>query len=96
MSCNKPNFNKFPVRLHGEYNTSLAFWKHHVNLLLQSFWSVSSDLCNNKFTWCFHKAKLVSLILTDLLQLDEIDKSCRTLAAVLVESDVFKIQYLFF
>ena len=27
--------NKFPVRLHGEYSTSLALWKHHVNLLLQ-------------------------------------------------------------
>ena len=29
-------FNKFLVRLHGEY-TCLALWKHHVNLLLQSF-----------------------------------------------------------
>ena len=29
---------EFFVRLHGEYNyTSLALWKHHVNLLLQSF-----------------------------------------------------------
>ena len=27
--------NKFLVRLHDEYNTSLALWKHHVNLLLQ-------------------------------------------------------------
>ena len=37
---------KFLVRLHGEYNicTCLALWKHHVNLLLQSFRSVSSDL----------------------------------------------------
>ena len=25
--------------------TSLDLWKHHVNLLLQSFRSVSSDLC---------------------------------------------------
>ena len=36
--------NKFLVRLHGEYNPNLALWKHHVNLLLQSFRSVSSDL----------------------------------------------------
>ena len=27
--------NNFLVRLHGEYNTSLALWKHHVNFLLQ-------------------------------------------------------------
>ena len=55
--------------------TCLALWKHHVNLLLQSFRSVSSaqsvliirrrfeltdqKLCNNKFTWCFHIAKQV-------------------------------------
>ena len=39
-----PGLNEFLVRLHGEYNTSLALWKHHVNLLLQSFPSVSSDL----------------------------------------------------
>ena len=38
-----PSF-KFVVRLHSEYNTILALWKHHVNLLLQSFRSVSSDL----------------------------------------------------
>ena len=25
--------SKFLVRLHGEYNASLALWKHHVNLL---------------------------------------------------------------
>ena len=37
--------NKFLVRLHVEYNTSVALWKHQVNLLLQSFPSVSSDLC---------------------------------------------------
>ena len=35
---------KFPVRLHGEYNSSLALWKHHVNLLLQSFRSINSDI----------------------------------------------------
>ena len=35
---------KFFVRLHGEYNASLALWKHHVSLLLPSFRSVSSDL----------------------------------------------------
>ena len=40
------NVFKFLLRLHGEYNTSLALWKHHVNLLLQSFRSVSSDLHN--------------------------------------------------
>ena len=39
--CIKYNFL---ARLHGEYNTSLALWKHHVNLLLESFRSVSSDL----------------------------------------------------
>ena len=32
---------KFLVSLHGEYNTSLALWKHHVNLSLQSFRPVS-------------------------------------------------------
>ena len=32
------------VRLHGEYNNSSALWKHHVNLLLQSFPSISLDL----------------------------------------------------
>ena len=37
-------YSKFIVRLHGEYNTSLALWKHHVNLLLQRFRSVSSNL----------------------------------------------------
>ena len=40
-------FYKFLVRLHqlhDEYNTSLDLWKHHVNLLLQSFRSVSSDI----------------------------------------------------
>ena len=26
------------INLHGEYNASLALWKHHVNLLLQSFY----------------------------------------------------------
>ena len=35
---------KFLVRLHGEYSTSLALWKHHVNLLSQSFQSVRLDL----------------------------------------------------
>ena len=35
---------KFFVCLHGECNTSLALWKHHVRLLLQSFRGVSSDL----------------------------------------------------
>ena len=39
---------KFFVRLHCKYNTSLALWKQHVNLSR-----------NNKFIWCFHKAKLV-------------------------------------
>ena len=34
---------KFFVRLHGEYNSSLALWKHRV-ILLQSFQSVSSGL----------------------------------------------------
>ena len=34
---------KFFVILHGEYNTSLALWKHYINLLLQNFCSVSSD-----------------------------------------------------
>ena len=27
--------NRFLVRLHGEYNITLALWKHHVNLLLE-------------------------------------------------------------
>ena len=35
---------KFLARLHGGYNTSLALWKYHVNLLLQSFRFESSDL----------------------------------------------------
>ena len=30
-------FYEFFVRLHGKRNTCLALWKHHVNLLLQSF-----------------------------------------------------------
>ena len=34
---------RFLVRLHDEYNTSLALQKHHVNLFLQSFRSVSTD-----------------------------------------------------
>ena len=34
---------KFLVRLQWEYNTSLALQKHHVNLFLQSFRSVSTD-----------------------------------------------------
>ena len=33
---------KFLVHLHGEYNTNLALWKHHENLLLQSFRSVGN------------------------------------------------------
>ena len=39
------NINKFFVGLHGDktYNT-FCLWKHHVNLLLQSFRSVSPDL----------------------------------------------------
>ena len=43
--------SKFLVRLHGEYNTSLALSKHHVNLSLQSFRFLRSDLpsCWNKF-----------------------------------------------
>ena len=41
--CEDTNY-KFLVRLHGEYNTSLALWKNHVNLLLQSFRPLSSDL----------------------------------------------------
>ena len=28
------NIRKFFVRMHGGYNTSLALWKHNVNLLL--------------------------------------------------------------
>ena len=32
-----------------------ALWKHHVNLL-------SQFICDNKFTWCFHKAKQVYCI----------------------------------
>ena len=31
---------KFLVCLHSEYNTSLALWKNHANLLLQSFQTV--------------------------------------------------------
>ena len=31
------DLNKFLVRLYGEYNTSLALWKHFLILLLQSF-----------------------------------------------------------
>ena len=76
----KPNLRG---RLYKNVITSLALSKHHVNLLLQSFRSVSSELhqsynsallalmksrltdlyditlYNIKFTWCFHKAKLV-------------------------------------
>ena len=36
--------HKFSVRLHGEYKTGLALLKHHLNLILQSFRSVSLDL----------------------------------------------------
>ena len=36
-------YNNFLVRLHGEYNTSLASYKHHVNLLLQSIISTDED-----------------------------------------------------
>ena len=36
------NLNEFGLRLHGEYNTSLATWKHHVNLLLQSLLILST------------------------------------------------------
>ena len=43
MSDNLIN-DKFLVCLHGEQYTCLALRKHHVNLLLQSFRSVSSDL----------------------------------------------------
>ena len=39
--------NKFLVRLHGEYNTSLALWKHHVNLLWQSLTRIQSSLCTD-------------------------------------------------
>ena len=35
---------KFFLRLHSEYKTSSVLWKDQVNLLLQSFRSVSSDL----------------------------------------------------
>ena len=38
------NISSLIVRLHGEYKTNLALWKHHVNLLLQSFRSVGLDL----------------------------------------------------
>ena len=31
----------------------IALWKHHVNL----FELTDRKLCNNEFTWCFHKAK---------------------------------------
>ena len=63
------------INIHGEYNASLALWKHHVIWLLQSFsckafiaklyqwWRfelTDRKLCNNKFTWCFRKAKLVT------------------------------------
>ena len=38
------NLNKFFVRLDDENNVSQVLWKYHVNLLLHSFRSVSSDL----------------------------------------------------
>ena len=43
---------KFLVRLHGECNTSLALWKHHVNLSLQSVRSVEARIfisANNEY-----------------------------------------------
>ena len=43
LGVNKIKGNKFLVRLHGEYNTSLALWKHHANLLLPRFRPVSTD-----------------------------------------------------
>ena len=46
---------EFFVRLHGEYNyTSLALWKHHVNLLLQSF---------RLYAWIFISADNALLVL---------------------------------
>ena len=41
--CNKPDLNGFVDKFVATY-TCLALWKHHVNLLLESFRSVSSDL----------------------------------------------------
>ena len=38
------SLSKLFVCLHGEYNSSSALWKHHVNSILQSFRFVSSDL----------------------------------------------------
>ena len=35
VTASDSRVSKFLVRLYGEYNTSLALWKHHVNLLLQ-------------------------------------------------------------
>ena len=50
--------NKFLVRSHGEYSTNLALRNHHVIILaLMRIRAYGSKLCNNKFTWCFHKTK---------------------------------------
>ena len=34
---NTSSMHKLFVRLHGEYNTSLALWKHHVNYYCKAF-----------------------------------------------------------
>ena len=53
-----------------DYHDTLFIKKGRVNsnsriqLALMKIRAYGSKLCNNKFTWCFHKAKQVCCLLT--------------------------------
>ena len=65
ICCKQQYVFKLFVCLHGEYNTSLDLWKHHVNLLLQSFRSVSSDL---------HHYQVINIISNSVISINSIQQ----------------------